>query len=94
MQATGHLPFSSMLSAVRLHGRLCICLLLWCSEPGIPGEVASAILEKSLLEKSNSSWQSTRQATGHLLYILYWRSRSLVQLNVAYVSTTLCQSYT
>ena len=46
-------------------------------------------LEKSLLEKSNSFQQSTRQVTGRLLYILYGKSRSLVQLNVAYVLTAL-----
>ena len=42
------------------------------------------------LEKSNSFQQSTRQATGCLLYILYGKSRSLVQLNVAYFLTGLC----
>ena len=39
------------------------------------------------LEKSNSFQQSTRQVTGHLLYILYGKSRLLVQLNVVCVLT-------
>ena len=39
------------------------------------------------LERLNSFEQSTRQATGRLLYILQGKSRSLVQLNVAYFLT-------
>ena len=41
MQATGRLPFTSVLYAGHLHGRLYIRLLLRYAEPGIPGEVAS-----------------------------------------------------
>ena len=39
------------------------------------------------LEKSNSFQQSTRQVTGRLLYILYGKSQSLVQLNVTCLIT-------
>ena len=39
------------------------------------------------LERLNSFQQSTRQATGRLLYILQGKSQLLVQLNVAYFLT-------
>ena len=56
MQATGHLPFTPMLSAGRLHGRLYVCSVLWYNKSEKPGKV------KQL-------WQLTRQATGHLPFI-------------------------
>ena len=53
---TGHLPFTSMLSAGRLHGRLCIRLLLWYTEPGIPGEVTSGKVKQLLAINQTSNW--------------------------------------
>ena len=56
MQVTGHLPFTSMLSAGHLHGRLYIRSLLWYTEPGIPGEVASGKVKQLLAINQTSDW--------------------------------------
>ena len=39
MQATGHLSFTPMLSAGRLHGHLYIRLMFWYIKSGVPGKV-------------------------------------------------------
>ena len=39
MQATGHLPFTSILWAGHLHGHLQVCLVLWYIKSGVPGKV-------------------------------------------------------
>ena len=39
IQVTGHLPFTPMLSAGRLHGRLYIHLMFWYIKSGVPGKV-------------------------------------------------------
>ena len=56
MQVTGCLPFTSMLLTGRLHGRLCIRSLLWYTEPGIPGEVASGKVKQLLAIDQTSDW--------------------------------------
>ena len=58
MQVTGHLPFTPMLLAGRLHGHLHVCSVFWYSKLGNPGKVEQL-------------WQLTRQVTGHLPYICY-----------------------
>ena len=78
MQATGRLSFTFMLWAGRLHGRLCF----FSVTAMMPRAWDS--WRSRFLERLNSFQQSTRQATGHLPYILQGKSRSLVQLNVAY----------
>ena len=56
MQATGRLPFTSMLLAGHLHGRLCIRSLLWYAEPGTPGEVPSGKVKQLLAINQTSDW--------------------------------------
>ena len=58
MQVTGHLPFTSILKADGLHGRLHVCSVLWYIKTGVPGKVEQL-------------QQPTRQVTDHLLHILY-----------------------
>ena len=61
MQVTGHLPFTSMLSAGRLHGRFHVSSFLLVHQVREPGKVNSG--------KVTQLWQSTRQAIGCLPYI-------------------------
>ena len=56
MQATGRLPFTSILYAGCLYGRLCIRSLLRYTEPGIPGEVASGKVKQLLAIDQTSDW--------------------------------------
>ena len=61
MQATGHLPFTPMLLAGHMHGRLYVCSVLWYLKSGKPGKVYP--------RKVKQLWQSTREVTGHLPFI-------------------------
>ena len=63
MQATDCLPFTPMLLAGHLHGRLHVCSVLWYIKSGKPGKVNPGKVEQL--------WQLTRQATGHLPFIYH-----------------------
>ena len=56
MQVTGHLSFTSVLSAGHLHGRLYIRSLLWYTESGIPGEVTPGKVKQLLAINQTSDW--------------------------------------
>ena len=80
MQATGHFPFTSMLSAGHLHGHLYICLMLLYIKAGIPGKVAPGKVKEFL---------AIDQTSDSLLAIHFVLRKSwlLVQLNVVYILT-------
>ena len=56
MQVTGHLSFTSMLLAGRLHGCLYIRLLLWYTKSGIPGKVTPGKVKQLLAIDQTSDW--------------------------------------
>ena len=56
MQVTGHLPFTPMLSAGHLHGRLSIHLILWYIESGVPGKVTPGKVKQFLAIDQTSDW--------------------------------------
>ena len=56
MQATGHLPFTPMLLAGRLHGRLYICLMFWFIKSGVPGKVTPGKVKQLLAIDQTSDW--------------------------------------
>ena len=71
MQVTGHLPFTPMLSAGRLHDRLYV----WCIKSGVPGKVTPGKVKQLLAINQTSDWSLAMH------FVL--GSQSLVQLNVA-----------
>ena len=56
MQVTGRLPFTPMLLAGRLHGRLSIRLILWYIKSGVPGKVAPGKVKQFLAIDQTSNW--------------------------------------
>ena len=56
MQVTGRLPFTPMLLAGRLHGRLYICLMFWYIKSGVPGKVAPGKVKQLLAIDQTSDW--------------------------------------
>ena len=84
MQVTGHLLFTPMLSASRLHGRLHVCSLFWCTKSGVPGKVAPGKVKQLLAIDQTSDWLLAI----HFVLEKVW---PLVQLNVVYILTTFYQ---
>ena len=56
MQATGHLPFTPMLLAGRLHGRLYVYLIIWYIKSGVPGKVTPGKVKQLLATDQTSNW--------------------------------------
>ena len=56
MQVTGHLPFTPVLSAGRLHGYLYIRLMFWYIKSGVPGKVAPGKVKQLLAIDQTSDW--------------------------------------
>ena len=56
MQVTGHLSFTPMLSAGRLHGHLYICLMFWYIKSRVPGKLAPGKVKQLLAIDQTSNW--------------------------------------